>query len=254
MGGVGMKLIEVKSYDIKIPIDGNCISIIGPESSGKTYLLKKLINKVDNNDIYIDNVCIKDYDIKYLRNNIFVVLNDDVFKCTYVAEELFYYLNVLGYDLDEITNRINDFSKIFKIKNIQNQKINSLPLEIRIYIKILSMLITNPKIIGIDNLFPYLTNEHIKLIMKYIKKNNITLLNIINDGAYLKYTQKVIVINENKCVLNTTVEDALSGNSILPYIGISLPFSVELSANLILYGLVDKIYLDEGALVNKLWH
>lgn len=253
MGVVGMKLLEVKSLDISIDLNGNTTSIIGPKSSGKTKLLKKLINHIPNEDIFIDNVCIRDYDISFLKNNIFVVFDDDTFKCEYVAEELFYYLNALGYMIDEITKKINSFIKTFKLSGYENKRIDSLSVEMRVYIKILSMLIVEPKIFGIDNLFPYLTKEHIDLILKYIKKKKISLINVINDGEYLKYTEDVIVLNEEKCVIKTNVKDLLTGNSILPYIGIKLPFAVELSNNLMLYGLIERIEYDNESLEVKLW-
>ena len=54
MGVVGMKLLEVKSIDVSIELNGTTTSIIGPVSSGKTKLLKKLINRLPNDDILID--------------------------------------------------------------------------------------------------------------------------------------------------------------------------------------------------------
>lgn len=248
-----MKTLEVRDMNISIKLDGISTSIIGNSSSGKTYFLKKLINKIPSEQIYIDEVKISEYDISFLRNNIFVVFDDDTFKCEYVAEELFFYLNILGYTIDEITNKIKDIINFFNLSSWENKRIDSLSVEMRTLIKILSMLICNPKILGIDNLFPYLHQEHRELIIKYIKKNNISLINVISDGEYLKYTDEVVVLNECVSIFKGSVKELLNGNSILPYIGIKLPFSVELSSNLILYGLVDKIYFDNSKLVNKLW-
>ena len=56
---------------------------------------------------------------------------------------------------------------------------------------------------------------------------------------------KGIVYGDNKIIVEN--------NSILPYMGIRLPFIVDLSQNLISYKLIDKVYLDKGKLVNKLW-
>ena len=66
-----MKKVEIKSYDLEIELDG-VINTIGLPASGKTYLLKKLINKVPNNDIFIDGKCIKNYDTKYLRETLWL--------------------------------------------------------------------------------------------------------------------------------------------------------------------------------------
>ena len=45
----------------------------------------------------------------------------------------------------------------------------------------------------------------------------------------------------------------IDNNSIIPYMGIRLPFAVDLSQNLILHNVIDKLYLDKDKLVNKIW-
>lgn len=248
-----MKSLEVKDMNISINLDGKITSVIGPSNSGKTYFLKKLINKVSSNQIYLDDIKISEYDITFLKNNIFAVFDDDTFKCEYVAEELFFYLNELGYTIDEITSKIKDIIKFFNLSSYENKRIDSLNVNMRVLVKILSMLICRPKILAIDNLFPYLNTTYQELIIKYIKKNKISLINVITDGEYLKHSDEVVVMNEGSSLFNGSVEDLLNGNTILPYMGIKLPFLVELSSNLILYGLVDKIYFDNSKLVDKLW-
>lgn len=248
-----MESLEVKDMNISINLKGISTSIIGTNNSGKTYFLKKIINKIPSDQIYLDGIKISEYDITFLKNNIFVAFDDDTFKCEYVAEELFYYLNVLGYTIEEIASKIQEIINYFHLSSYENKRIESLNVSMRALIKILSMLICNPKIFAIDNLFPYLNEIHQELIVKYIKKNKISLINVITDGEYLKHTDEVVVLNEGSSIFKGSVQELLSGNSILPYMGIRLPFAVELSSNLILYGLVDKIYYDSSKLVNKLW-
>lgn len=248
-----MKILEVRDMNISINLNGVLTSIIGNNNSGKTYFLKKLINKISSDQIYLDDIKISQYDITFLKNNIFAVFDDDTFKCEYVAEELFFYLNLLGYTIDEITSKIQEIINFFHLSSYENKRIESLNVSMRALIKILAMLICNPKIFAIDNLFPYLSKTHQELIIKYIKKNRISLINVITDGEYLKYTDEVVVLNEGTSIFRGKVQELLSSNSILPYMGIRLPFVVELSNNLILYGLVDKVYYDNSKLVNKLW-
>ena len=87
-----MDKLVVKDMNIDMDIDGNIVTIIGPTNSGKTYFLNKLCNHIDNSDIYIDDICIKKYDVDFLKNNICVVLNDDIYYKEYVMEELCYHL------------------------------------------------------------------------------------------------------------------------------------------------------------------
>lgn len=247
-----MNTIVVKDMDVTIQL-GVITNVIGPSNSGKTTLLKKLINMIDNSDVFIDDVSIKEYDITFLKNNLVVVLDDNDFNCEYVAEELFFYLDKLGYRIDEITKKIDVIAKYFKITDILDQRIDLIPLEKRILVKILSFLIIDPKIIGIDNLLLYLNKTYINLIIKYVKEKNISLINVTSDSELLLLSDDVVVMNNFKAIICGNVNSVLEGNSILPYIGIKLPFAVDLSHNLILYGVIDKVMNDSRKMVDKIW-
>lgn len=247
-----MNTIVVKDMDVSIQL-GVITNVIGPSNSGKTTLLKKLCNMIDNSDVFIDNVPIKEYDFNFLRNNLVVVLDDDNFMCEYVAEELFYYLDKLGYCIDEITKKIDVIAKYFKISDLLDQRIDLLTLDKRVLVKILSFLIIDPKIIGIDNLLLYLSKQHMNLIFKYVKEKNISLINVTSDSELLLFSDDIVVLNNFKAIICGNVNSVLEGNSILPYIGIKLPFTVDLSHNLILYGVVDKVMSDSRKMVDKIW-
>lgn len=246
-----MNTIVVKDMDVTIQL-GVVTNVIGPASSGKTTLLKKLCNMVDNSDVFIDDVPIQEYDITFLKNNLFVVL-DDEFKCEYVAEELFYYLDKLGYRVDEIAKMIESITSYFDIEDILNSRITSLNLKLRMLVKILSFLIIKPKIICIDNLLLYLSKKHVELFFKYIEENHITLINVTSDSELLFRGTDVVVMNNYKAILCGNVNSVIEGNSILPYIGIKLPFTIDLSHNLILYGVVDDVIDDIDKMVGTIW-
>ena len=247
-----MNTIVVKDMDVTIQL-GVITNVIGPSNSGKTTLLKKLCNKVDNSDVFIDEDNINDYDVTFLKNNLAIVLDDNMFNSEYVAEELFYYLDKLGYRIDEITKKIDVISKYFKVNDILDQRIDFLPIKYRMLVKILSLLIIDPKIIGIDNLLLYLDKQQVSLLVKYIKEKNMTLINVISDSELLSIGEDVVVMNNYKAIICGSVKSVIDGNSILPYIGIKLPFAVDLSHNLILYGVVDKVMNDSRKMVDKIW-
>lgn len=159
----------------------------------------------------------------------------------------------LGYRLDEINKKIEAIASYFKITNLLDREIRSLTMEERILIKILSYLIIKPKVFAMDNLFGYLDNKYVKSILKFIRENNITLINVTTYSSDLLLGDNVVVMNNYKSLMCTKVSNVLDGNSILPYMGIKLPFIIDLSHNLILYGLIDKLYFDERKLVDKLW-
>lgn len=248
-----MEKLSIKSMSIDIDLTLPVTCVLGPTNSGKTYFLKKLINVIPNHDVYLDDVLISEYDITYLKNNIVVVLDDDTFKCEYVAEELHYYLSKLGYRIDEITNKINDLAKFFKISSLLSERIDLLTIEKRILIKILALLIIKPQIFGIDNLLGYLNETDKKNLLTFCVSNKITLINCTNNGEDLLISDKVLLLNDMKTIFYGDKKELLNGNTILPYIGINLPFTAEMSQNLVLYGILNKVYLDEKKLVDKIW-
>ncbi len=248
-----MEKLSIKSMSIDIDLTLPVTCVLGPTNSGKTYFLKKLINVIPNHDVYLDDILISEYDITYLKNNIVVVLDDDTFKCEYIAEELHYYLSKLGYRIDEITNKINELAKFFKISSLLSERIDLLTIEKRILIKILALLIIKPQIFGIDNLLGYLNETDKKNLLTFCVSNKITLINCTNNGEDLLISDKVLLLNDMKTIFYGDKKELLNGNTILPYIGINLPFTAEMSQNLVLYGIINKVYLDEKKLVDKIW-
>ena len=61
----------------------------------------------------------------------------------------------------------------------------------------------------------------------------------------MKFSKKVLVSGSK--------ESILEGNSILPYLGLELPFITQLSKNLITYDMINKTYYDNRKLVDKIW-
>lgn len=247
-----MNTLEVKNMEINVDLN-KIISVIGPSNSGKSYLLKKLCNVISNDDVYFDDICVRDYDISFLKNNICVVLDDNQFNTKYVSQELEYNLKLLNYAIDDIKERVLEITSYFKITNLLDYRIEELTVEEKMLIKILSLLIIKPQFIAIDGLLCYLKKDTIKKLFNYIESNNISVMYSTSNAEELKYSQTTIVLNNLKSVLISDSEEIVKGNSILPYMGIKLPFAADLSQNLMLYGLVDDVILDNRKLVNKIW-
>ena len=114
-------------------------------------------------------------------------------------------------------------------------------------------MLLSPKGFIVDNLLSYLKEDKRKLLLKYLKEKEISFINITTDAEEILFSDVVVVINNFKSVISGSPKSILEGNSILPYMGIKLPFIVDLSHNLILYNVVDKIYCDNRKLVDKLW-
>ena len=165
-----MKTLEFKNYDLKITLTP-FINIVGTIGSGKTKLLKTLINKLNSNAIYLDEKPIATYDIDFLRKNIAAVLQTHEFKTNYVKEELLYYQKIINISDEAAYKNIENFVKFFNLENIIESKIDYLTIYEKAYIKILSLLIIRPSIFGIDDMLTYLNLDQ-KILEQIIKERD----------------------------------------------------------------------------------
>ena len=108
-----MNTLTFKNYDLKLELVP-FTNIIGGIASGKTFLLKTLINQSDSSDVYIDDKNINEYDINFLRKNVAAVLNNFIFNTNRVKSELEYYQKCLGYGDKVISSSIKKFVTFFK--------------------------------------------------------------------------------------------------------------------------------------------
>ena len=247
-----MKKIKFDKYNLEITLTP-FINIIGLMGSGKTTLLRTLINQIDGNNIYIDNKCINTFELSYLRKNIAAVLNNFEFKTKYVKEELVYYQQILNISPQTAYKNINNFVKFFELEDIIESKIEYLTKYEQAFIKILSLLIIKPKILGIDDMLTYLTiNEKCKII-KYAKENKISILNVTSNPEEVLFGTDIIILDHMNVVAYEKTEEILSNNKYLPKLGMSEPFIVELSTNLNYYDLLKKKYYDMKTLIGELW-
>lgn len=246
-----MKTLEFRNYDLKINLTP-FINIVGTHGSGKTKLLKSLINKINSN-IYLDDRSIHTFDIEFLRKNIAAVLNDLTFKTEYVKEELLFYQLKINISEEAAYKNINNFVKFFELDGIIESKIEYLTTYEKAYIKILSLLIIRPLVLGIDDLLTYLPVSNKIKIMKYARENNIHILNVTTNAEELLFGTDIIILDHEKAVAYDKTENILGNSATLSKIGMNEPFIVELSTNLNYYDLIKKKYYSMKALVSELW-
>lgn len=247
-----MKMISFNDYGLKIDLNG-FINIIGSKSSGKTYLLKTLINQNSNSSVYIDGKSVSEYDVNYLRNNVAAVLNNFIFNTNTVREELSYYQSVLGYDNDKVLANVGKFVTFFGLHDIIDLPIGELNRGDKAFVKILSLLIINPSILGIDDMLTYIKIASKLKIVKYAKANNVCILNVTSNSEELLLGSKIVILDNYRAIVNDDTLSVLSSDKILSKIGMNMPFIAELSSNLNYYDLLKEKYFDINSLVGELW-
>lgn len=246
-----MEILNFKKYGMKIHLK-KITAVIGPESSGKTTIFKLLANKVKNDSVYLDRKKLNDYNINFLRNNVMTIFDFENFNTDYVKEELAYYLKKLKIDSSEISSRVASFTHYFKIEHIIDFKIEFLNVEEKCFIKILSFLIVNPMILGVDNLFSYISKEKTSLIMRYIKEHNISLIYTSTNPEYLLFADEVMVIN-NFRLIKSGDRDIIFKDKVMKNLKLEVPFLTEINEYLRYYDLVNEDFNSINECVGALW-
>jgi len=247
-----MKNIEIKDYNINIELKP-FINIIGLPASGKSTVLKMLINQVYNPNIFIDGKKLEEYPLEFKRQNLAAALHNFTFNTKDVKTELLYYQDILNIELEDSIKQIKLFVKYFGLSDLIESKIEYLTKGEQALIKILSLLIIKPKLLGIDTLMEYLTKEQKLKVVKYAKENKISILNVTSEPEELLLGTHIMVISDFKMIAYDTTKDILENESLLLEAGFDLPFIVNISSGLKSYNLLDKTYFDNESVVGELW-
>lgn len=204
--------------DLEISINlTEILSIIGTPLSGKSSLCKMLL-EIDS-EKYVLIKIIKNIDIRKKLINFFLKK---------------------GINYNDSLKKVEELNNYFKFSN-------------EIYDSIIYYLIIYKKIFIIDELLNKLNQEEVSRIYKYIKKNNLTLINISSLLKTAIKTDRVIILDKGDKVIEGDTNKVLSDVSLLKKLGFEIPFYIELSFKLKLYGLINNICFDKRMLKGELW-
>ncbi len=244
-------------FDLMIP-RGQFISIIGPNASGKSTLIKLILGLEKNNSyINVNGYLLNDFYLKEIRRLIGVVFEypDIHFIGETVIDDLAFSLENLQYKHNEITREIQRIAKDFKLEKILKESPNNLNDSDKQKVAIASALISNPKILILDEALSQLNGKDRKLIFKILKKYqkdyNLTIILVTHNMEDVINTNYVIALNRGKIHFECKVKDLVDFEDKLNKIGIELPFSLKLSQRL--YHDDSKKCIDIESLVDTIW-
>ncbi|HIS17871.1 MAG TPA: ATP-binding cassette domain-containing protein [Candidatus Coprovivens excrementavium] len=259
-----IKIKDLKfSYDKKNYIFDNLnftlrkdktLSIVGTGACGKTTLLKILNGELDyEGSITINGLEVKEENFLELRKCIAVIFRDTSFITDVVKNELRFSLENINEDPAIIKEKINEINEYFGINKLLNKNIDSLSINDKTLVKILSYALIEPSYIALDDLLDDLNLRTKILLLNYLNSKNILLINVTTNMEDVLYTDYVLCIYKGISAIDGKTLDVLENEKLLKRLGLSLPFMVDLSIQLKLYGLINKIYLNKEAMVKNLW-
>lgn len=239
---------------------GKWITISGPNGSGKTTLIKILSGlEKTSSDITIDNLYLNDSNIYEIRKKIGIVFDnlDNTFICETIEDDIAFVLENLNYSRMQIHSRINTLSRLLNINKILDKSSMELSGGEKFKAALACALAHNPKILIIDQSLSYVDKDSkikiLELLKKLNEEENITIINITNDLSESYLSDRLLIINDGLIILDGKPLKVMQYDKILNKLGIEIPFEIELSIKLKLYGLIDKPISNIEEMVDVLW-
>ena len=225
------------------------ITIVGSSSCGKTTLAKLLCGYIK-----IDNIKINGNtdDISVVFDNI-----EDNFIYDTVLENLVFPLENRNYSKNEIDEKLNDIVTYLKIEDLLDCNINTLSGGEKELVALASSLITEPKLLIIDDAFSMLDIIQKEKIFKLLKKLNrekkTTIVYLTSDVESIVYGKSIAIISNKTIIKNEPLKTILKDEKSFKSAKQKLPFMADLSLKLKYYNLIDDIILEESKMVDALW-
>ncbi len=250
-------VLEKVNLNIK---NGEWVTLVGPNNSGKTTLVKLLSGLLLVDDgITIDNMKLNKDNLTSIRKNMGAIFSnvDNQFVTETVRQEIAFSLENLAYDQGEIDFRINEIAINLRIDNILDSDPHNLSGGEKKKVALASVLVTNPKILIFDEAFSMIDNHERESILDLLKNINkdkgIGIINITHNLEEAYMGDRIIVLNKGKILMDGGIKEVLKKDTVFNRIGLEIPFMVDLSLKLNLYDLVDDIIFDMDEMVDLLW-
>jgi ABC-type cobalamin/Fe3+-siderophores transport system ATPase subunit len=207
----------------------------------------------------------------YYINNLELEINDNEITSIvgsswhFIIKELKekYHLNIISNIFKEneklvkmiISNskRSMEIIKLLNISHLLEFKYKDLGVEDKVKVMIATHLNSLNEVVVFDDILSYLNNDLKIKIVKYLKKNKVTLISFTSEIEEVLLGENLIVLEDSQIILSGKVEEILNNEKKLKDLGIYLPFIIDLSIQLGLYKLINKIYFDNKKLIGDLW-
>lgn len=245
-------------YKTNIEFDIDLKSFVSIIGNSNDFFISTFLEYNKDTNIFIDNEELKDNNLSSIYRNVSIVLYKhlNIFVGETVLDEIVFGLESLSYTKDDITSLVQSESKIYKLDHLLNKDPNSLGRSEIVKMKLLSALITKPKVIILDNVISeldYYDKILVFDILREFKKFGGIVINVTSDIEETINGDRIIIIQDNNLVCDGKTISVLNEEKLLKRLGLGMPFIVELNKYFMDYGLIDKYYLSNEKLVGALW-
>lgn len=248
-----------KNLNIEVQ-ENTFTTILGANGSGKTTLVKLILGlEKPSSVIIVNNLPVIKENLKRIYKSTSTIFEnqDKSFVAETVTDELAFSLENLNYTKDQIEKEIEKISKKLNIKHLLEKEPYSLNTNNKSLVALASALITQPKLLIIDNSLNNLNETEKEKILKLLKEmtqtTKLTVLYLTHNPNDSLYSDNIIILENKKVLISGPKEEVYKNEKNFEIANLELPFIIELSKKLQFYNLIDKDYLETKKMVDDLW-
>ena len=251
--------LDYKDFkDINLSFNSHTFySIVGASNCGKTTFFKLLSSLIPTNNM----ICCNDIDLNDKSCHDYIVnigiserLNNHSFIYKRVINEMKYPLRNLGYSESKIQDIVNKALSFFGVSNFQDKSISELSDNEKQLLLIILSLLHSPKVLLLDSVLDCFSIKDRNNIIKLLKRLCTRGLTVINFTKELDpLSDKIILMDKYSIVGEYEASKIYEDDKLFYSHNLEIPFIIDLSIKLKMYGLIDKEYLDMKEMVDDIW-
>ena len=173
-----------------------------------------------------------------------------------VIDEIAFPLESLALKKSDIKQKLEILSTKFNFDNYLEVSPSSLPTSKKAVLNIMCSLVTEPKLLVLDNILSSLDKSDLDITLNVLneyKKNGLIIFNFTTDIESSLFGDEIIITDKEKIIVSGKTMSVLNEEKIMKRLGLGLPFIVMLNKYLIDYNLIDNYILEYKTLGGKLW-
>jgi energy-coupling factor transporter ATP-binding protein EcfA2 len=244
--------------DINLTINqGEYIAFVGQNGSGKTTLVKHFngLLKPTRGIVKVFGEDTKDKKVSYLSRKVGYVFQnpDDMLFCSSVEEEIAYGPRMLGFEQDEIDQKVKKILKELDLENQREIHPFALSLGDRQRLAVACALSLDPEVFIFDEPTTgqdYFGGKSIMMLINQLHTKGKTVIIISHDMPLVaEYARRVVVLNQGQIALDGTPEQVFGNTRQLRQLSLRSPQVTLLAQEL---GLRDRTLLSVPQMVQWL--
>ena len=200
--------------------DGDIFAFIGHNGAGKTTLIKAIvgIHDIDEGDILIDGLSIKDNPIECKKLMAFVPDNPETYEHMKAIDYINFICDMYEVDTKTRENNIKKYSKMFGMEDKLNDTIDSYSHGMKQKIVLISALAHNPKILIMDEPFVGLDPKAVfdikEVLNERAKEKKIVFYSTHILDVAEKLCSRVAIIKNGKLIKSGSMKEIKGDESL----------------------------------------